>query len=229
MGMLPRLEPMLVLPQFKDQQFTWLTVLMLPLTRPDLLLPLLLLRLALMPALPQLKDQLCTWLTVLMLLLTRLALPLPSLLLRLEPMPALPQLQWPVLTWLTVLMLLLPRQILLLPLLLLRLVNMLLLLPSQLSLFHCQLSQPTLLHSMVDSMVAITMDSTHTLMEPPTHMPMEDTHMPLLHMPLLSQQLKNKRPALADQDTIKNAKPFEKMKKELGSFKDPSTISSPKK
>merc|ERR1719193_2418987 len=106
---------------------------------------------------------------------------------------------------------------------------MLLLLPSQLSLSQCQLSQPTLLHSMVVSMVAITMDSTHTLMEPPTHMPMEDTHMPLLHMPLLSQQLKNKGPALAYQDTIKNAKPFEKMKKELGSFKDLSTISSPKK
>merc|ERR1719193_1220764 len=94
---------------------------------------------------------------------------------------------------------------------------MLLLLPSQLSLSQCQLSQPTLLHSMVVSMVAITMDSTHTLMEPPTH------------MPLLSQQLKNKGPALAYQDTIKNAKPFEKMKKELGSFKDLSTISSPKK
>merc|ERR1711887_234523 len=125
----------------------------------------------------------------------------PFMLPRLEPTPALPQYKDQQFTLLTVLMLLLPRQTLLLPLLPLRLVNMLLLLPSQLSLSQCQLSQPTLLHSMVVSMVAITMDSTHMLMEPLTHMLMEDTHMPLLHMPLSSQQLKNNGSVLLHMST----------------------------
>jgi len=77
------------------------------------------------------------------------------------------------------------------------------------------------------------MELTHMLMEL-THMPMElthtlmeDTHMPLLHMP--SSQQKNKDSTLGTGLQTPPC-PFDRMKKEFGSFKDPPAIgSSPKK
>merc|ERR1719244_112321 len=136
-----------------------------------------------------------TWLTLLMLLLPRLNLLLPSMLPRLEHMLVSHQSKDQQLTWLTLLMLLLPRPNLQLPLLPLKPANMLLLLPSQLRLSQRQHSQPTLLHSTVDTMVAITTDTTHMLMEL--------THM-LTHAPM------NKGSALVASRQKKNSKQQEK-------------------